>query len=212
MNEIQKLAEALQIVEKYSNYLYRKAWGKVLVIWGALAPIGFFVILNAEIIAPLFKMADSDFSLVIQLLVILLGTSSTIYTFSTTKLPTMKTEKDGQSEGKFPLHAPVMFIIWLTAFYLPSILPESLHAISLLWGVGGACFISYIVLKTSKEHGNYPELLVTAAMLFLCSLPILFIKDDLSAQLLALILVGLCLIVAGFYFTVSAPKELNKHA
>ena len=56
MEDIRKVTEALIFIERYSDYLCRKAWGKALIIWGIMAPIGLLLYFNRQPLSNLLNM------------------------------------------------------------------------------------------------------------------------------------------------------------
>ena len=51
MEALDRVLEALEVVERYEDYLFRRAWGRSLIAIGTLFPLGMVIITNADILA-----------------------------------------------------------------------------------------------------------------------------------------------------------------
>ena len=51
MESIDKVLEALSVVERYEEYLFHRAWGRALIIIGTVFPLGIFINMNIQILA-----------------------------------------------------------------------------------------------------------------------------------------------------------------
>ena len=101
MEDIRKVGEALIFIERYSDYLCRKAWGKSLIIWGIMAPIGLLLYFNRQSLSNLLNMGIETFSILTTAIIALIGIGMTLYIFtSASRLLETKKEKTESSSPK----------------------------------------------------------------------------------------------------------------
>ena len=81
LENIEKINETISMIEKYSNYLYRKSWSKVLIVWGILLPLTFVLFSQNENLVKIFDVYESFFKYYITSILIIIGLGITIYTF-----------------------------------------------------------------------------------------------------------------------------------
>ena len=51
MEELNKVLQALSVVERYEEYLFRKIWGRVLIVIGIVFPLAALISMNAVLVA-----------------------------------------------------------------------------------------------------------------------------------------------------------------
>ena len=81
MEDIKRLNEALLVIERYSDYLCRKAWGKTLIIWGIISPIGLVIYFNRQALSMSLNMEVTMFTFLTTTIILLTGLGMTIYIF-----------------------------------------------------------------------------------------------------------------------------------
>jgi hypothetical protein len=213
MEEIQKVNEALTILERYSDYLARKAWGKTLIIWGIMAPIGLVVYFNNEPLANIFNMSRESFTLLFSALFLLIGVGLTLYTFtSASRLLQTKKNREVSSPKESSKHGIFIGFIWFLLFILASFIPEPFSVISSVWAAGLAIIISYWLLK-QYFHDAFPELLLVGVILLLASIPLVgLIVINIGLDLVrtaTVVIFSVSFLLGGFYSLTIAKNILS---
>lgn len=205
MEEIQKVNEALLIIERYSNYLARKAWGKTLIIWGIVTPIGLVLYFNRQALSVLLEISVDSFTLLTSALLILIAIGFTIYNFiSASRILKTREGQTAESPKESSLHGILIAFIWFLSFLLASFIPEPLSVISIVWAAGFAILISFLILK--KYHDTFPELIVVGVLLLISSIPLaaLVLTDVELARIATVIIYSVSFLIGGFYsFTIA---------
>ncbi|MFW9906817.1 MAG: hypothetical protein ACFFFH_21110 [Candidatus Thorarchaeota archaeon] len=212
MEEIQKLNEALLIVERYSDYLARKAWGKTLIIWGILTPIGLVLYFNRQSLSTLLEISIELLTLLISALVVLIGIGFTIYNFvSASRM--LKTQKDQgiKSPKESSLHGIIICFVWFLSFTIVTFLPEPFTVISTVWAAGFAILISFLILK--KYHDTFPELIVVGVILLISSIPLaVIVQTDVElARIATVIIYSISFLIGGLYSFTIATDILSRN-
>ncbi len=210
MEDIRKVSEALIFIERYSDYLCRKAWGKALIMWGIMAPIGLLLYFNRQPLSNLFNMGIETFSILTTATVALIGVGMTFYIFtSASRLLETKKEKTVSSPKESSMHGIIIGFIWFLLFSLASLLPEPLSVISSLWAGGFAIIMSFLILK--KFHDTYTELLIVGMLLLISSIPlfILVLTDIELARIGTVIISSISFLAGGYYSFTNAAKILS---
>ncbi|MFX1285701.1 MAG: hypothetical protein ACFFB5_18820 [Promethearchaeota archaeon] len=205
MEEIQKVNEALLIIERYSNYLARKAWGKTLIIWGIVTPIGLVLYFNRQALSVLLEISVDSFTLLTSALLILIAIGFTIYNFiSASRILKTREGQTAESPKESSLHGILIAFIWFLSFLLASFIPEPLSVISIVWAAGFAILISFLILK--KYHDTFPELIIVGVLLLISSIPLaaLVLTDVELARIATVIIYSVSFLIGGFYsFTIA---------
>ncbi|MHA1772088.1 MAG: hypothetical protein ACTSX2_12710 [Candidatus Thorarchaeota archaeon] len=195
MEEIQKVLEALRVVERYEDYLFKRAWAKALIAIGIVIPLGALVSMNALLIATITGIDELVVALFAQLLIIIIGIGYVVLTF----FGAWKTLKGHVDKATKRSHVgPLIGIIWFVSFLMVSFVPERVQGPALLWGASVACILSFLILRSNESHFFGHLLLTLGLALGIVSLPILFIGDLALAKYTALIAFSVGFIIAGF--------------
>jgi len=190
MEEIQKVNEALLIIERYSNYLARKAWGKTLIIWGILTPIGLVFYFNRQALSALLEISVETFTLLVSAIMILIGIGFTIYNFiSASRILKTKEDQTAESPKESSMHGIMIAFVWFISFiFVFSFIPEPLSVISTVWAAGFAIIISFLILK--KYHDTFPELIVVGVILLISSIPlVVLVMTDVELARIATVII-----------------------
>ena len=151
MEELDKVLEALSVVERYEEYLFRKNWGRVLIVIGSVLPLGVLVSMNAALIAEAIGLDAGFISILANLMAVILCFGFIAYTFfGSWRTPTRKPE-DEPADTK---HGPIIGIVWFTAFVLTGLAPESLQIVSILWAASVSCLLTFVILRAIGSHGE----------------------------------------------------------
>ncbi len=205
MEEIQKVNEALLIIERYSNYLARKAWGKTLIIWGILTPIGLTLYFNRQTLSIFLEIGIETFTLLVSALIILIGIGFTIYNFvSASRILKTRGDQVAESPKASNMHGIIICFVWCLSFLLASFIPEPFTVISTVWSAGFSIIISFFILK--KYHDTFPELIVVGVILLISSIPlaVLVMTDVELARIATVIIYSISFLAGGFYsFTIA---------
>ncbi len=207
MQDLENLSKALKLVEKYEDYLFRKAWGIALIDLGIIIPLIVLLNLKAVPIAEILGISTEAFSLVSTVLLWIIGIAIIIYSFFSASVIASK-------KRKFSFHKELPHIIaiiasWFFAFYLTRFVPDSLMIVSTLWAAACACFITYLILRKVSIHEGYPELLVVGTILSIASLPLAFISESALIEILAIVIFAISFVTGGFYSIINASAALN---
>lgn len=208
MEEVEKVSEALRLVEKYESYLFRKAWGTNLIVWGILVPLNVLLILKAQPIADILGMSAEAFMSLASAMTLIVGAAIVIYTLTSATIVASRRRKF--SFRRDMPHAVVISLIWFISFNLTAFVPERFGAVSLLWAAGGASLLSYLVLRKVSAHGSYPELLLVGLILLIASLPIAGVSDAALAWTATLVVFAVSFVAGGLYSIITASKALSE--
>jgi hypothetical protein len=207
VEEVEKVSEALRLVEKYESYLFRKAWGTNLIVWGILVPLNALLILKAKPIADILSMSAEAFMSLASAMTLIAGVATVIYTLTSATIATSRRRKF--SFRRDMPHAVAIFLIWFISFNLTTFVPERFGVVSLLWAAGSASLLSYLVLRKVPVHGSYPELLLVGLILLIASLPIAGVTDAALAQTATLVIFAVSFVAGGLYSIITASKALS---
>ncbi len=213
MHELRKLNEAIVVVEKYSDYLARKAWGKTLIIWGIIAPIGLILYFSSPTLSALFNMDRNSFSTLTSFTIVLIGIGITLYNFLTaSRVLKTKDDRSVSSPKKSSLHGIIIGFIWFFLYLLAGVIPDPYSVVSSVWAAGLAIIISYVLLK-NFFHDTFPELLLVGIILLIASLPLVIIAvvDWELARIITVIIFSISFLAGGFYSFLEAPKILSRN-
>ena len=200
LEQLKAIDKAFEYVEKYSDYLFRKAWGKTLIIWGIIAPLGLIFYFYRIPFSSFLQIGVELFILLISSLTVLISVGATLYNFtSASRLLKSKKDPEITSSKESHLHGIAIGFIWFILFLLASLIPDPLSILSSLWAGGFAIIFSYFLLK--RFHDTFPELLLVGLILLVSSIPLIavvMIDIDL-ARIAAVICFSLSFLIGGYY-------------
>jgi hypothetical protein len=209
MEELDKVLQALSVVERYEEYLFRKTWGRALIVIGTVLPLGALVSMNAAIVAEAIGLDPAFISALANLMAVILCFGFVAYTF----FGAWRTqERRPEEESTDTKHGPMIGIVWFVAFMLTSLAPESLRFVSILWAASASCLLSFAILRAVGLHREDRVLLYLGVSLFLASIPLLLISDTVLLGYLALIVFSVCFILAGIVMNRMAGEMLKPPA
>ncbi|NHI84107.1 MAG: hypothetical protein EAX81_07375 [Candidatus Thorarchaeota archaeon] len=206
MEEVDKVLEALSVVERYEEYLFRRAWGQALVVIGTVFPLGMFVLMNADILAVLTGTNADVVRLYANILTIVLCWGLVTYSFFNA-WRTIRREPDQESGGI--LHAPLIAIIWFVSFFLTSLAPAELALVSVLWAASVSCLLSFVILHLTHSHDQEVVLLYLGVVLGFGSSLILAFQDAAVSGVVVPLLFSACFIIAGLTMHRRASESLK---
>ena len=209
MEELDKVLQALSVVERYEEYLFRKTWGRALIVIGTVLPLGVLVSMNATIVAEVIGLDAGFISILANLLSVILCFGFIAYTFFGSWSTTKRKPEEKPADTK---HGPIIGIVWFVAFILTSLAPESLRIVSILWAASASCLLTFVVLRAVGSHGEDRVLLYLGVSLFLASIPLLLILDTVLLGYLALLAFSACFILAGIVMNRMAAEMLKPPA
>jgi hypothetical protein len=211
MENLVKVSESFLIIDRYSDYLYRKAWGKVLIIWGIILPLT-IVIFNFSTQLSMITSIDTIFlKFFATSLSVLLGTGLTLYIFiSVPKMTLTKKKEDEDSSVISHHHGLILGITWFLLFQVPNFILEPFNTVSYVLVSSIALIISFILLK--RVHGTYKELLITGIILLISTIPLvllLLINLVVLAQIATAIVFAISFLSGGLYSMQIAANILD---
>jgi hypothetical protein len=207
MEELNKVLQALSVVERYEEYLFRKVWGRVLMVIGIVLPLGALISMNAVVVASTIGLDAELISLLANALAVILCFGFVAYSFleSWKTVPSRPEEESTDSK-----HGVLIGIVWFLAFVLTSLLPESLRLVSLLWAASVSCLLTFVILRAVGSHGQINVLFILGISLGLVSFPLLFITDLVLLGYLALLSFSVCFVLAGIVMSRMATEMLRQ--
>ncbi len=208
MEELDKVTEALEVVERYEDYLFRRAWGRVLLTFGILIPLGFILTMNAQLLAQILDLPADTVMLLSSTMTAIVVFGLVILSFGSAQAARSKKSTDSSPGGV--LHAAAIGLIWFVAFLSIGLLPEAFAQVSLLWATGVACICTYVILKLTPGHEDYNGILILGIALLVTSLPLLAVSEQDMAQYLALTIFSAAFVFSGLYAIATSSKKLGK--
>jgi len=208
VEEVEKISKALKLVERYEDYLFRRAWGMTFITLGLLAPLNALLVLKAQMIAFILGMGTEAFISLASIIITLTIIALTIYFFTSATIVVSRRRKFSFSR-EMP-HAFAISLIWFISFNVTRFFPERFAAVSWLWAAGCASLLSYLVLWKAQVHKSFRELLVTGLILLVASLPIALLSEAAVAETASLIVFTIAFVGGGFYSIVTASKALGE--
>lgn len=206
MESIDKVLEALSVVERYEEYLFHRAWGRALIIIGTVFPLGIFINMNIQILASASGLDSMLYLLIANIITVLLCWGLVVSVFYGA-WRTVRKDPEQKSQGA--KHGPLIAIVWFVSFMLPNFVPAQFTVVSLLWASSIASLLSYLVLKITGSHIQESVMLYLGIMIGLVSLPLLLITDAVLSGYLALVAFSICFIVAGLIMHQFANRTLQ---
>lgn len=205
MEEYNRVLQALSVVERYDEYLFRRAWGKALIVIGAALPLGVIVSLNAFVVATATGLDAGLVSLLANVMTVIIAWGYVAYVF----LSNWRAVERKEEEDSSPWHGPLIGITWFAMFMLASLAPESLQVVSLLWAASASCLLTVIILRISGGHTQGRVILYLGASLGLVSFPLLLITSPVLLAYVALAAFSACFILAGAFMLRLASRTLQ---
>jgi len=206
--EIERFDRAIRLVERYEDYLFRRALGVALIVCGVSFPLTAFMIMKAQAFADLLNMSPAAFIAFAPTITMLASSLIIIYTFTSAHMVYSRMRK-GSFWTEFP-HMVVMFLIWFLFFYLTRYVPEPYFRVSWLWAGGSASLVSYIFMRRESGNWHYPVLLVIGLICIASSFPLLLVKDVQLSTALSFTVFGLSFIAGGVYSLFNASRVLSE--
>lgn len=194
MESVNKVLEALSVVERYEEYLFNRAWGRALTIIGTVFPISLLISMNITLLTPSIGLEPEALLFFAHVLTLIFCWGLVIYVFAGAA---RTISKQPEKEPHDSRHGPMIAFVWFASIMLSNLAPEPLRFISLLWASGAACLLTYLILKFTKSHVQNKIVLTLGLMLILVSLPILAITDVIVSQYATLVAFSVCFIIAG---------------
>jgi len=208
MEELDKVVEALEVVERYEDYLFRRAWGRVLLTIGIVVPLGFILAMNAQLLAQILGLPADTVMLLSSTMTAIVVFGLVILLFGSAQAARSKKPTDSAPRGV--LHGVVIGLLWFVAFLSIGLVPEAFAQVSLLWVAGVACICTYMVLKLTPGHEGYNEILFLGIVLLVASLPLLAMSEQDIAQYLALTAFSATFVFGGLYAIATSSRKLGK--
>lgn len=210
MEELYKYNEAIKIIERYADYMCRKAWGKTLIIWGILAPISLVIQLNSENFSKLFSMNIETFTIFSTSILLIISIGLTIYLFgSVSKVINAKNKGSFESPKVSNRHGFIIGSIWFLTFFLIGLIPEPFSILSSIWAGGISMILSFLLLR--YYHDKFIEILLVGGLLLIFSIPLMFIVsiNEGIARILVIVIFSICFLSGGFCSYLIAKKILQ---
>lgn len=206
MEEVEKVTEALKLVERYEEYLFRKAFGVLFIVFGILGPLTGYLISNAQPLANVLGVSADAFALFTVVIIWIIGYAIILRSFASATIVYQKRQKF--SFRRDAPHIITIILVWFVSFFLINFAPERLTPVAWLWAPGIGSVVTYIIIR--KTHGNYPELLLTGLALLITSLPIAAISDLALAGSVSMVTFSASFFIGGLYSTITATRALGK--
>ncbi|MGY5861510.1 MAG: hypothetical protein RTU09_03985 [Candidatus Thorarchaeota archaeon] len=208
MEELDKVVEALEVVERYEDYLFRKAWGRALLTIGIVIPLGFILAMNAQLLAQVLGLPVETVTLLSSIMTVIVAFGLIVLSFGSAQAAKSKKSTDSAPRGA--LHGVVIALIWFFTFLSIGFIPEAFAQVSLLWVAGVACILTYVVLKLTQGHEGYKEILFLGIILLIASLPLLAGSEHDISQYIALTIFSAAFVFCGLYVIATSSRKLSK--
>jgi hypothetical protein len=206
MEEIDKVLEALNVVERYEEYLFNKSWGRALIAIGFILPLGVIVNMNAVVVATALGIEVGYISILATTVTVMLCFGFIAYTFIGA-WRTVKKKSEEKRSGS--LHGPLIGITWFVSFTLASLSPESMQMVALLWAASVSCILSFVILRATGGHIQDQLLLYLGLLLGIVSLPLMLLTDQILVGYLATIAFSACFLLGGIMMHRIAARSLQ---
>lgn len=206
MEDLDRFDAAIKTVERYEEYLYRRAMGLALIVNGLVGPSVFFMVLKAEQLSALFDMTPTMFGLVSVTFLVGIGILINIYLFASARILSSKvTKRDAVYDLPFMF---LMFSIWFVSFFLVGYIPEPYSGVGWSLAGGAASLISYAVLSVSG-HGKRAELVIIGVVNLLACLPVILYGSMVDVEVAVLAVYAASFVCGGAYSTIKAGRCLE---
>ncbi len=211
MKNLGNISDTFLIIDRYSDYMYRRAWGKVMIIWGILLPLTITIFTLNTQLSILLDVEEIFLKFLATGLCVLFGTSFTLYIFLSVPKLTLRTkEEDEPSSIIGHYHGILLGLTWFILFQIPNFIIAPFHIVSYVVVSSIALIFSYLLLE--KIHGRYKELLISGTVLLMSSIPLtlmVFLDLIVLAQISTAIVFAYSFLSGGFYSMYMAGKILD---
>jgi hypothetical protein len=207
LEEFEKLDKALRVVERYEDYLFRRAMGVAFVVNGLIFPLMVLLALNPEGPSSYFNMDPEVFVPLATGVILLAGVSVIIYVFTSAHVVSSRLRKTSLWANSS--HMILEFCIWFFSFYLTKYAPEPYRVVSWLWAGGFASLATYAFNRKTSENWSYPELIVVGVIVLVASIPILPFGATETASLISVAVLSISFFAAGIYSFSVAQRFLT---
>lgn len=207
MEEIENVKKALRIVERYENYLIRRAWGTLFIVFGVSGFLGSFIAFNAQAIAGALGVSPELFLSLVSTMIFIVNSALVAYAFGSATRSIARARK--VSFRRDALHAVAIMAIWFVCFALSGFAPEPLQPAAWLWAAAAASFLSHIVLRRVQEH-VWKELLILSIVMIIVSIPTAFVSDATLARYVATVSWAVTFFITGMYVLATASRTLGE--
>jgi hypothetical protein len=207
MDDLDNISKAIALLEKYESYLFRKAWGLTLIVFGVVIPLTALFNMMAPAIASVIGISTESFMLLTSVIIWIIGSVIIFYSFATASKISSKKHKF--SFRKEMPHIIAIALVWAISFTLINFAPENIELVSNMWAAGAACVFSYLILRKVPSHANYPEIFLVGLILLVASIPIFFISELLLAQTITIVVFAVSFVIGGFYSILMASHHLD---
>ncbi len=209
MEELEKVLQAISIVERYDEYLFRKTWGRVLIIIGIVLPLGALVHTSSVVLAS-ESMFDAIFiSFWANIITVVLCWGFVIFAFFESWNIIKQNPQQGYFDSK---HKLMICIVWFATFVLAFLFPEPLRLVSILWAASVSCLFTFVNLRAVEIDGKDKVLLYLGLILFLASIPTLLIFGNPFSGYTVIIAYSVSFILAGIVLNWLASWMLQQAA
>ena len=207
MEEVEKVTEALRLVERYEEYLFRKAFGVLFIVLGILGPLTGYLISNTQPLANALGISADAFALFTAVIIWIVGCAIILRSFASATVVYQKRHRF--SFRRDAPHIIAVILVWFVSFFFVNLAPERLTSVAWLWASATGSVVTYLIVR--KTHGNYPELLLTGLALLITSLPIAAISDLTLAGSISTVTFSASFFIGGLYSTITATRALSKN-
>lgn len=205
--EVEKVTEALKLVERYEEYLFRKAFGVLLIVFGILMPVTGYLISNSQSLANVLGVGANAFAVFTVAMVWIIGYAIMLRSFASAAIVYQKSHRF--SFRRDAPHMAAVILVWFVSFFLLNFAPERLMPVAWLWTTGTSSMVTYMIIR--KTHGNYPELLLTGLALLITSIPIAAISDSALAMSMSRVTFSSSFFMGGLCSTITAARTLSRN-
>jgi hypothetical protein len=211
LEEIKEVTRALRLVEKYEDYLFRRAFGKTLVVQGLVVPLGALLTFEAQPISAALGISIGAVIAIAVALIGIIGVGAVILLFASANIKASR--KRGASQPGRAQHGVAIFFTWFFAwlifFTLRPFAPPPFEVAPMLWAAGGSILITYLILRTSHAQMEFRDMPIVGLVLLAASVPIMLISDVTIATVVVILVFSACFVIEGFHAIVTAPKILK---
>jgi len=207
MEDYVKIGEALRLVERYEDYLFRRAMGISFIVNGLVFPTIVLLALNAGRLSDFFNINPDVFIPLASGTVLLGGISVIIYVFTSAHV--MSSRLRHRSLWSNASHMIIMFSLWFLSFFVTGYAPPPYEVVSWLWAGSFASLFTYAFNRFTSKDWNYPELLIVGAILLLSSIPVLGMGNTETANIVAVAVLAVSFFTAGLYSFNAAQRILK---
>lgn len=208
MEEVEKVTEALKLVERYEEYLFRKAFGALFVVFGILGPLTGYLVSNAQPLASVLGISADAFALFTAVVIWIIGCAIILRSFASAMIVYQKRHRF--SFRRDAPHIIAVILVWFVSFFFVNFAPETLMPVAWLWAAGSGSVLTYLIIR--KPHASYPEFLLTGLVLLITSLPIAAISDLALAESASMVTFSASFFIGGLYSVMTATRALSKKA